>query len=323
MGSKERISRRSFVRTLVGTTAFAGLSGRLMPIEALATSTTNPTSMPTRPLGMTGHRVCAFSLGGQATIEESGRDDEAFAIINRALDLGVNYIDTAAAYGQGTSERYIGQVMRTRRKEVFLASKTHNRSYDGSMRLLEQSLKNLQTDHLDLWQIHNVRTEDDLDRIFASDGVVRAMEKARDEKMVRFLGITGHRDPFILKKGIEQYPFDTILMALNAADKHRASFIDTLLPVAVEKNMGIIGMKIPARGRIFREGGLSTMEQAMRYVLTLPVSTVIVGISTLEELEEDVRIARSFTPLTDEEMRELENLTRPYHVDASWFKTQW
>lgn len=323
MGLKEKISRRSFVRTVVGTTALAGLSGKLPSIEALATPTTHQPSMPIRPLGKTGHNVRLFSLGGQATVEQSGRDDDAIAIINRALDLGVNYIDTAAAYGQGVSERYIGQVMRTRRKEVFLASKTHNRSYDGSMRLLEQSLKNLRTDHLDLWQIHNVRTQDDLDRMFAKDGVVKAMEKARDEKIVRFLGITGHRDPFILKKGIERYPFDTILMALNAADKHKASFIDNLLPVAVEKQMGIIGMKIPSRGRIFREGGLSTMEQAMRYVLTLPVSTVIVGISTLTELEEDVRIAGRFTPLGEEEMRSLENLTRPYHADASWFKSQW
>ncbi|MDL1892957.1 aldo/keto reductase, partial [Sphingobacteriales bacterium CHB3] len=276
-----------------------------------------------RPLGKTGHSVRLFSLGGQATLETGGKEEESLAIINRGLDLGVNYIDTAAAYGRGVSEKYIGMVMKSRRKEVFLATKTHNRSYDGSMRLLEQSLANLQTDHLDAWQLHNVRTQEDLDKIFAKDGAIKALEKARDEKIVRFLGITGHYDPFVLKKGIEQYPFDTILMALNAADKHNKSFIEHLLPTAVEKKMGIIGMKIPARGRMFREGGITNMEPAMRYVLSLPVSTVIVGISTLDELEENIRIARDFKPMTKEEMAKTEELTRPYFSDASWFKSSW
>ncbi|MCW5896063.1 MAG: aldo/keto reductase [Bacteroidetes bacterium] len=279
--------------------------------------------MPLRPLGKTGNQVRLFSLGGQATLETGGKEEESIAIINRALDLGVNYIDTAAAYGRGVSEKYIGSVMKERRKEVFLATKTHNRSYDGSMRLLEQSLTNLQTDHLDAWQLHNVRTQEDLDKIFAKDGAIKALDKARDEKIVRFLGITGHYDPFVLKKGIEQYSFDTILMALNAADKHNKSFIEHLLPTAVEKKMGVIGMKIPARGRIFREGGITKMEPAMRYVLTLPVSTVIVGIATLDELEENIRIARDFTPMSNGEMAKTEELTRPYFSDASWFKSSW
>jgi len=322
MKDDDSLSRRNFVKTVIGGAALAGLA-KLDPLQALAAKPPDPAKMPTRPLGKTGHRVCLFSLGGQSTLETPDKDEQALAIINRAIDLGVNYIDTAAAYGRGVSETYIGQVMKTRRKEVFLATKTNERSYDGSMRLLERSLKQLQTDHLDLWQNHNVRTQNDLDRIFAKDGAIKAMEKARDEKIVRFLGITGHRDPFILKKGIEQYPFDSILMALNAADKHNASFIDNLLPTAVEKNMSIVGMKIPARGRIFREGGLSTMEQAMRYVLTLPVSTVIVGITTLAELEENVRIAQNFKPCTPEEMRRMEELTKPYYSDASWFKESW
>jgi len=270
-----------------------------------------------------GHQVKIFSLGGQATLEEDGRDEEALAIVNRAIDLGVNYIDTARVYGGGVSETYIGKVMKDRRKEVFLASKTRERSYDGSMRSLEESLKALQTDHLDLWQLHNVRTQEDLDEIFAKDGAIKALEKARDEKTVRFLGITGHRDPYVLRKGIEQYPFDSILMALNAADKHKNSFIDHLLPVAVEKKMSIIGMKVPARGKIFQEGGITTMKQAMDYVLTLPVSSIIVGISTLKELEENIQIARDFKPLSESEMKKLEDLTRPYFVDASFFKESW
>lgn len=322
MKKDDAVTRRGFVKTVLGGVALAGMA-KLDPLQALAAGLRGPAKMSTRPLGKTGHQVCLFSLGGQSTLETPNREDESLAIINRAIDLGVNYIDTAAAYGRGVSETYIGQVMKSRRWEVFLATKTNDRSYDGSMRLLERSLKQLQTDHLDLWQNHNVRTQDDLDRMFAKDGAIKAMEKARDEKTVRFLGITGHRDPFILKKGIEQYPFDSILMALNAADKHNASFIDNLLPVAVEKKMSIVGMKIPARGRIFKEGGLSTMEQAMRYVLTLPVSTVIVGITTLAELEENVRIAQNFKPCTADEMKKMEELTKPYYSDASWFKESW
>ncbi|NPV11843.1 MAG: aldo/keto reductase [Ignavibacteria bacterium] len=279
--------------------------------------------MPKRVLGKTGYQVGIFSLGGQATLEQAGTEKESIKIINRAIDLGVNYIDTAAAYGQGISETYIGKVMKDRRNEVFLATKTHNRSYDGSMQMLEKSLKQLQTDRIDLWQLHNVRTEDDLKKIFASDGAIKALEEARRSGVVRYLGITGHYDPWVLKKGIDEYDFDCILMALNAADRHNKSFIDNLLPFAVQKNLGIIGMKIPARGRIFREGGITSMKQAMEYVLTLPVSTIIVGISTLNELEENVRIAKNFKPLSEKQMRELEELTKPYFDEAAWFKSKW
>lgn len=320
MNAQNKITRRRFFRTLVGGTALASLATRFGSVVGFAGEKTVERVMPSRTLGKTGYPVRLFSLGGQATLEKSGTHDESLAIIHRALDLGVNYIDTAAAYGRGTSEQYIGEVMKTRRKEVYLASKTHDRTYDGSMRLLEQSLKNLQTDHLDCWQLHRVATQNDLERIFAPDGAIKALEKARAEKVVRYLGITGHTDPFVLKQAIEQYPFDTILMAINAADRHRLSFIEHLLPTAVERNLGIIGMKIPARGRIFKEGGLLRMEQAMRYVLTFPVSTVIVGISTLAELEENVEIAKNFKPYSEAELAQIEQLTKPYHSEATWFK---
>ncbi len=330
MKKSGNVSRRRFVGTVLGGAAAAGMTaagiaGALRPFgEALAQEPSpGKGGMPSRPLGRMGHDVKLFSLGGQATLEEDGTEKESLGIINRAIDLGVNYIDTAAMYGGGVSQKYIGQVMKTRRKEVFLATKTHSRSYDGSMRLLEESLKNLQTGQLDLWQLHNVRTQDDLDRIFAKDGAIRALEKARDEKTVRFLGITGHYDPLILKKAIAQYPFDNILMALNAADRHNQSFIEHLLPTAVEKKMGIVGMKVPARGRMFREGGIRSMEQAMRYVLTLPVSTIIVGIDDLKQLEENVRIARDFKPMSADEMKKTEELTKPYYAEASWFKVSW
>jgi aryl-alcohol dehydrogenase-like predicted oxidoreductase len=276
--------------------------------------------MPERPLGRTGHRVRLFSLGGQATLEREGTRDESVAIVNRAIDLGVNYIDTAAAYGQGISQTYIGEVMATRRDEVFLATKTHNRTRDGSLELLERSLELLQTDHLDLWQLHNVRQTDQLDRIFAADGAIHALQQARDENMVRFLGITGHFDPAVLLDGINRFDFDTILMALNPADPHHLPFAAELLPEANRKGMGIIAMKIPARGRMFREGGLTSMKDAMSWVLSHQVSTVIVGCDTVAQLEENVQIARGFEPMSQAELERVEGLTASYATDAAFFK---
>jgi aryl-alcohol dehydrogenase-like predicted oxidoreductase len=320
---KNSLTRRDFVRTVVGSAAAAGLAGTIGQIESLAGPRGADPPMPERPLGKTGHSVRIFSLGGQATLEEADRLDDAVAIINRAIDLGVNYVDTAHVYGKGVSETYYGEVLKTRRKEVFLATKTRDRGYDGSMRQLETSLKRLNTDTIDLWQIHNVRTEEDLEQMFAGDGAVKALEAARDQKIVRFIGVTGHRDPFILKTAIERHPFDSVLVALNAADRHKSSFIENFLPAAVERNMAIIGMKVPARGGIFQPGGITTMKEAMSYVLTLPVSTIIVGISTIKELEENVAIAKNFTPLGKDEMAKLESLTRPYFAKASFFKESW
>jgi hypothetical protein len=333
MKTKNKINRRKFIRTAVTGAAAAGVASTLRPIQVLAAAVEEPKSavsakMPTRPLGQTGHQVCQFSLGGQGLLEIPGHTDEAVAIINRAIDLGVNYCDSAWWYGNGTSETYYGEALKTRRKDIYLATKSGERTYDGAMRQLDESLKRLQTDHLDCWQMHNVRLQDDVDKIFAENGALKAFQKARDEKITRFIGITGHRDPFVLKKAVEQFPFDTILMALNAADKNlpgtgnEFSFIENILPVAVEKKMGIIGMKVPALGKIFKPGGLATMEQAMGYVLTLPVSTLVIGIKTIPELEENVRIATNFKPLTPEEMTKLETLTKPYYADATFFKRE-
>jgi len=316
------ISRRDFVRVgAVGAAALAIGTGR----------SSGETPMPERPLGKTGHRVRLFSLGGQAALETAGMHDESIAIINRAIDLGVNYVDTAAAYGRdrnltprwesnGISQTNVGEVMKTRRKEVFLASKTDDRTRDGSLKLLEQSLKLLNTDHLDLWQLHNVQREDQLDEIFGKDGAIEAMQKARSEKMVRFLGITGHFDPAVLMKGIERFPFDTILMGINPADKHHLPFAPTVLALASKKGMGIIGMKIPARDRIFKPDGITSIKGPMTYVLSLPVSTVIIGCKTVKQLEENVEIARNFAPMPAAEMAKLEAITSSIVPDALWFR---
>jgi aryl-alcohol dehydrogenase-like predicted oxidoreductase len=319
--SEHRLSRRDFVKITGAGTAAAVLGA---PAQAacgaeLPTSP-NPLGMQERALGKTGHSPRLFSLGGQATLEKQGTRDQSVAIINRAIDLGVNYVDTAAAYGSGISQTYIGEVMATRRREVFLATKTHNRTRDGSLQLLEQSLKLLQTDHLDLWQIHNISRVEQLDQVFAADGAIHALTKARDEGIVRFLGITGHANPNVLLEGLNRFPFDTILMALNPADKYFLPFQEKLLPAANQRGMGVIAMKIPARGRIFREGGLTTMRDTLTWTMSQPVSTVIVGCDTVAQLEENISIAAGFQQLSSSQMAAIEEKVAAYPQEAAFFK---
>ncbi len=295
-------------------------------------------AMPTRNLGRTGYRVGIFSLGGQAAIERPDNDAVAVPIVERALDLGVNYVDTAAAYGGPGrwSQRYIGQVMRRRRAEVFLASKTNDRTRDGSLRLLDESLRLLETDHLDLWQVHNLSRLEQVEQIFGPGGAMEALQLAREQRLVRFLGVSGHADPAVLMEAIRRFPFDTVLMALNAADPHRLSFQTALLPLALERQMGIIGMKIPARSRILTtyappaqppqgqppgQPGVLTMREALYYVLSLPVSTTIIGCDSVAQLEENVRLAQEFNPLSPGEVATLVARTEAIARQALFFRT--
>jgi aryl-alcohol dehydrogenase-like predicted oxidoreductase len=294
-------------------------------------------SMPTRSFGKTGYKVGILSLGGQATIEKQGTEEESEKIINRAIDLGVNYIDTAASYGKGQSQLNIGRVMKTRRSEVWLSTKTHDRTYDGSMRLLEESLKNLQTDHLDLWQLHNIKRQDEADAVFSNDGAIKALEKAKSEGIVRHLGITGHYEPLILENAIKYYPFDAILMAMNAADPHYLSFKKYLLPEAQKLGIATIGMKVATRGRMIsnwtpppledqparmatQKPGTITIKEALTYNMSLPVSTTIIGVDNVAQIEENVKIASEFSPLSEAEMAELEYKTLPIVRQGLYFR---
>jgi len=279
--------------------------------------------IPKRKLGQTGYDVSLFSLGGEAAVEKADRPGEAGEIINLALDLGVNYIDTAPLYGGGGSESNIGRVMQTRRREVFLATKTGDRTYDGTMSQVEKSLGRLRTDYLDLCQLHDMQTDDDLKQVLSRHGAVKALERLKDEKIIHFTGITGHKDPDLLLQAIRQHPFDCLLLSLNAGDVHYRCFKHKLLPEAVKLEMGIIAMKVTAVGRIFRESGITNMQQALGYVFSHPVSTAIVGISTPAELEANARIAAGFRQLSPEELKDLEDLTASYADEANFFKHQW
>ena len=343
---KEGLDRRGLLK--LGAGAALGLvAGRLVGAEAPRPVAVHPgppwnpltaKAMPTRNLGRTGHLVGIFSLGGQAAIEQPDNEAVAVPIIERALDLGVNYLDTSARYGGDArwSEQYYGKVMKRRRREAFLATKTHDRTRDGSLKLLEQSLKLLQTDHVDLWQLHAMASMEDVDQVCAKGGALEAFQAARGQGLVRFLGLSGHTDPAVLMEAIRRFPFDTVLMAFNAADPFHLSFKD-LLALAEEKGMGIIGMKIPARGRLLssyippplaaQKGavkitrpGTLTIKEAMGYTLSHPVSTVILGVDTLAQLEEDVAIARAFTPYSPAQLAELEKRAFPVSGQAQWYK---
>ena len=339
-GSK--MERRDLLK--LGTAAAAGFVAkgvmgdepRQMP--GLPSNPLTPKAMPTRNLGKTGYQVGIFSLGGQSALEKADNFDVAVPLIEKALDLGINYVDTSARYG-GTehrwSEQYFGEVMKTRRAETYLATKSHDRTRDGSWKLLERSLELLKTDHIDLWQMHALSRMEQVEESFAEGGAIEAFVEARDQGIVRNLGISGHADPDVLIAAMERFDFDTVLLALNAADPHYLSFKERLLPLAVEKEMGIIGMKIPARGLILESWktpddpdsrfgksvpGTLNMTEAMRYVLTLPVSTVIVGCDDIPQLEENVEIARSFNPMSEEQLAELEQKAEPIHKQSLFFR---
>jgi aryl-alcohol dehydrogenase-like predicted oxidoreductase len=267
-------------------------------------------AIPRRPLGKTGHDVTQFALGGEGVLRTHGRMAEAVAVIHRALDRGVNYCDTAPAYAGSLD--YYGAALGERRGQVFLASKTHDRTRDGSLRLLDESLKRLRTDHLDLWQLHDLRTASDLKAIFGRGGALEALIQAREDGRVRFLGLTGHHDPAILLQALDRFDFDTILMALNAADVHRLSFAQSVLAEASRRGMGVIGMKVYAAGALLR-GGSSPLSpsEAMGYVLSLPgVSTVVIGCSSPAEVDVNANTASSFSPFPEPAMRAIEERTR-------------
>ncbi len=347
---KSSQDRRTFLKAggalaagllMPGTAAVASTEAK--PLPPLPFNPKTHDAMPTRNLGKTGYKVGIFSLGGQAAIEQGNNFDVTVPLINRALDLGVNYLDTSSIYGGPArwSEQYVGAVMKTRRNEAFLATKTKERTRDGSMRMIEKSLQLLNTDHVDLWQLHDIGLPEDVDAVFAKGGAMEALIEMKEQKVVRNLGLTGHYRPDPLIDAINRHPFDCILMSLNPADTHMWSFQEKLLPLVVEKQMGIIGMKVPSRGRLLSswtpppveaqkhmwEGsqiayrpGVMTMRDAMNYALTHPVSTVIIGCDNIGQLEENVKIARDFTPLSHTQMSALNEASEPVAKQSLFYR---
>jgi len=303
------ISRRSFL----GTTTLAGLAGRALP-----GGVDEKTGMPMRVLGKTGARVSILGFGSGSRWLMYKEEDKALEAMNHAIDHGVNYIDTSFSYGKGESERRIGLIMKHRRREVWLATKISDRKYDDVMRIIEGSLKRLQTDHVDLLHMHSLKHADDLAAIEAPDGALKAYYKIREQGMARYIGVTCHTDPQVLKTCLERHDLDCTQMALNAARMGNAapsnrrgyadSFERVALPVALRKNMGVTAMKVFAQEKLSPDASAAEL---IRYAMSLPVASAVIGMPKLAYIDENIRIARSFRPMPKSEMEKLsERLVR-------------
>ncbi len=267
----------------------------------------NSSDIPLRPLGKTGAQVTALGVGGYhlGVITEEA---DAIRLCQQAIDEGLTFLDNAWEYHDGRSEELMGKAIYDRRDKVFLMTKvcTHGRDKHEAMRQLEDSLKRLQTDHLDLWQVHEVVYENEPELHFVKDGVLEALELAKQQGKVRFIGFTGHKSPEIhLRMLAHEYPFDTCQLPLNALDGTFLSFEQKVLPELQRQGIAALGMKTMGGSGGMIKAGVLTVEEALRYAMSLPVATTISGMLSPRMLQHNVGIARTFTPMSVGEMETL------------------
>ncbi len=270
-------------------------------------STIQHSDISHRPLGNTGETISAMGFGGYhlGTIKDEA---EALNLVHATIDNGITFMDNAWEYHDGRSEELMGKAIHDRRDKVFLMTKvcSHGRDKHEAMRQLEDSLRRLQTDHLDLWQIHEVVYDNDPEWHFAADGVIAAMEQAKKDGKVRYLGFTGHKSPEVhLKMLGYKYPFDTCQLPLNCLDGTYRSFEACVLPELAKQGIAALGMKSLNGSGAIVKAGIVTAEEAIRYVLSLPIATLISGMLTMEDLQQNLGIVRNFAPMTPEEMQAL------------------
>jgi len=298
------LNRREFLEAAAGITIASSLGADGAP------------GIPLRPFGKTGLEVSALGFGSGSRFLMYQEEDKALEALTRAIDLGITYIDTAHAYGNGKSEERIGRLMPDRRKQVTLATKIPGRKADDARRQIELSLKRLRTDRLDVLHIHDLKSPADLAAIEAPDGVLKALYEARDQKVARFIGITCHADPAALALALERHDFDATQMALNAALARMAdnpggmkatpmpsgNFEELALPIAARKRMGIIAMKVFGQGQIV---DAAPIDQLLAYSLSLPVSLASCGMPKLEFIDRNAQLAREFRPMSGDERKAL------------------
>ena len=302
------LSRRKFLER-IGLGTAAGASFSLLKDVAVA-QPAGAGPLPSRTLGRTRATVSILAFGCGSRFLMYRDEDKALAALNRAIDLGITYLDTAYAYGDGESESRVGQAMATRRKEVWLATKIPDRTRDGFLRRLEGSLKRLRVDHVDLVHIHSLGQADDLAKVEAPDGALKGALEAREQKMARFIGMTSHTNGEVMAQAIQRHDLDCVQMALNASRNGR--FEELALPAARKKNLGIIAMKVTGQEYLLGSGsGKSDISSLLRYSMSLPVATAVVGMPRLEMLERNIEVARSFSPLPDQEMGHLRRELTP------------
>lgn len=281
--------------------------------------------VPRKALGKTGVQVSALGMGGFHL--GAAKDlDEAKRLVSRALDAGITFFDNAWEYHDGRSEEWLGAALEGKRDRAFVMTKvcTHGRGKDVAMRMLEDSLRRLRTDHLDLWQIHEVIYDNDPDLIFAPNGAAEALAQAKQQGKVRFVGFTGHKDPSIHLRMLQHgFPFDTVQMPLNCFDATFRSFEEHVLPEAARRGVAVLGMKsMGGSGEMVKHGG-ATPAEALRYAMSLPVAVTISGMESMQVLEQNLEVASNFQPYSAAEMQHLRDRSRDLSADGrlELFKT--
>src|ERR1700719_763377 len=264
-------------------------------------------SIPVRNFGKHGDQVSALGLGGHH-LGDAEDEQTAVQIVHEAVDGGITFFDNCWEYNRGKSENWMGKGLKGRRDRVFLMTKvcTHGRDASLATQMLDESLRRLQTDHLDLWQIHGVCFDNDPELAYARGGVLEALDRAKKQGKVRFVGFTGHKDPAIHLDMIRRgYPFDTVQMPLNCLDATFRSFEKQVLPELNKRGIAALGMKSMGGSAPAVKAGLVKAEEMLRYAMSLPVATTITGMDSLEVLRQNLRVARGFKSLSSEEMQAL------------------
>ena len=310
-------TRRQFLKT----TAAAVVLGTAERATAAAAS-----SLPKRRLGKTGEMVSCIGFGSGTRFCSIENEDAAQALLERAFASGINYFDTASSYTrrpiERLSEKRLGEFIKPRRKEIFLATKIDPRDRDGALRSVETSLKFLQTDYVDLIQIHSLSNLDDLERIASASGVLAAIRELKEQKVARFIGITGHNDGAAMAEALRRYDFDVVLMSLNAAQSANPvaqrkmapipAFESAALPVALQKNIGILSMKVMGQGMLVGSGaGRASPAELLQFNLSQPVASVIIGCEQLAPLEQNIQAAMNFTPMGESGKQKLQEKVAP------------
>jgi predicted aldo/keto reductase-like oxidoreductase len=308
------MKRRDFIRNTASAMAAMSLAG--------ITTGFKMNGMPYRILGKTGLKVSLLGVGGHHIGNDRITDETSLAVIRGAIDRGINFLDNAWHYNDGRSEELMGKALKDGyRKKVYLMTKHHGRDPKTAQEHLETSLRRLQTDYIDVWQFHEIMTLDEVEQIHSS-GVLDFALKMKEQGRIGHIGFTGHAHPEVHKAMLEKgFDWETVQMPINVLDHHYLSFSQEIIPLLQERNIGIIGMKSAASGRIIRND-IATIQECLRFTMSLPVSTLISGMEKMEYMEENVSIANNFTPMDEETMTAL--LEKTYeHAQGGvheWYK---